>query len=422
MLLRLSFYLVVFIIIFYLLLTLYLKCKMPFWAKQPVFHIYNLFYWLRPPGLIMREMPLLNKYMDFLHIQTFPVEEGEAVLLKTVCHFIKHNYLSHTGQVQGHMQGQAQGHMQGQAQVQAATYTPTPPQLIAYLQAANHAAYYTVYQQPKLLFNKNVPETTVDDLLAVVTARPLYVRLTQGRQKIMLPTYYVDNLCVQPAYRKKNIAAQMIQTHYYNLRAQNKQIQTCLFKREGDLNAIVPLVTFHTYCVELEQISTHFHTRFIGSALACTELGHAQLHLFVDFIKDQMPQFNCVILPDVSNIAHLLKTANLRVYILVDQAQIIACYVFRLTALTYGTRPTCECITTVAACTPARFSHGFGLACTALRPQYSQVLIEETAHAHLILAALKQKKITPLFQSPTAFFFYNYACYSIKKNEFLIIY
>jgi len=397
---------VIMVILLYLILTVYLKCKMPFWSKQPVFHMYNLRYWVSPPGLISADLPLLNKYVDFLHINTWSLNEDPTALVTIICNFIKDNYIKNDAIKNDTI----------------TIYKPTKNNILAYLEASNHAGYVTVYQQPKLLFNKNVPESTVDEVLAVITARPLYVRF--NKKKIAFPTYYVDNLCVHSAYRKKNLAANMIQTHYYNLRQRNKKIQTCLFKREGALNALVPLVTFTTYCMRISDVMAVCRDNCVlPPSLTLIDIGAGQLHLLTAFINSQLVKFACVILPDVTNIAHLIKTENVRVYALMECAQIVACYVFRLTELTYDGQRTCECIATLTAGGAVDiFRGGFGLACTALyhKGQYTQVLIEETAHTPLLFAKIPAPPA--LFRSPTAFFFYNYACYSIKNSEVLIIY
>ena len=385
----------------YLIITLYLKCKMPFWSKQPVFHMYNLLYWLRPPGIINTDLPLINKYVDLFHIKTFSLSElveKRETLLTSLCNFIKNNYIVSKNNSVKHNDTR---------------YTPTKNNIIDYLEASNHASYFSLYQLPKLLLNKSEPEACIDDIVAVISARPLYIRLSNHKRSISI--YYVDNLCVQPAYRKKNIASTMIQSHYYNLRQQNKNINVCLFKREGQLNAIVPLVVFNTYCISLHYITNV--TIQMPPSISFIEIGQPQLHLLVDFIKFKSNSFACVILPDVSSLANLIKTENIKVYALIEENTIIACYVFRLIELYYDGQKTVECICMLSNCNPTIFCEGFALACKTLK-QVELVLIEDTAHAHMIT----DKIATYKFISPTAFFLYNYACYSIKKNEFLIIY
>jgi len=445
--------LITILIVFYLFLVLYLKCKMPFWSKQPVFHLYNLLYWLSgPPGLINPSPPLVNKYVDLFNIKTFSLEDLNNIDI--ICEFIKTNYIYSavgtnavgTNAVGTNAVGtSAVGTSAVGTSAVGTIYSPTKNNLIEYLQHSNHQGYFTVYQESKMFLTPEKEHST-NDIIAVISARPLYVRLNKkslfGSKKTMFTTYYVDNLCVQPAYRKKNIAATMIQTHYYNLRQQNKQINTCLFKREGELNAIVPLVAFKTYCISLGKgnpvslgkgnpvslgkgnpVSLGKGNPILPIYISLIEIGSSQLHLLIDFIKSQMGKFSCVILPDVSNITNLIKTENLRIYCLIDKElnSIIACYVFRLIALTYDGEKAVECIATIADCSQEIFQQGFLAACNTLQAKDNTnlVLLEETAHAHLLLSI---PNLSIKFTSPTAFFFYNYACYSIKAKECLIIY
>ena len=82
----------------------------------------------------------------------------------------------------------------------------------------------------------------------------------------------------------------MIQTHYYNLRKHNKNINTCIFKREGDLNAIVPLVVFNTYCFRIKNIIENNikHNINLPLNISLLEIGVNQVYLITDFIKTQV--------------------------------------------------------------------------------------------------------------------------------------
>ena len=406
----------------YLIIAVYLKCKMPFWSKQPVFHIYNIYYWIKPPGLISTDMPIISKYVDLLNIKTHKVDEEDErkVLFTSICNFIKNNYIKDK---------------------KYTNYSPTSSEILEYLQASNHASYFTVYQQSKLLFNKNVPETAIDEIIGVISARPLYVRIKQknlftskqliSTTKIMFPTYYVDNLCVQPAYRKKNIASSIIATHYYNLRKNNKAIHTCLFKREGELNAIVPLVTFNTYCIETSYFTNKL--LLLDPSINLIEIGVDQTHLFVDFIKNHMGTFQCSILPDITNLISLIKKGNIKAYCLVDKSTcagtgtgIISCYIFKISNTSYNGQRAIECIATISSCHNTIFISGFSLALQKM-PDVTLVLVEDTSHSNILLSATITNKLNiknniTKFISPTAFFFYNYASYSFKKNDILIIY
>ena len=161
------------------------------------------------------------------------------------------------------------------------------------------------------------------------------------------------------------------------------------------------------------------------------------MHLFVDFIKIQMGTFECSILPDITNLTGLIKTGNIKVYCLVDVSStniganvgtnIVACYIFKIINASYDGQKAVDCIATISACDSDIFIKGFGLALQKLE-QVTLVLIEDTSHSNRILSNVSVNAISVhananiKFISPTAFFFYNYACYSFKKNEVLIIY
>ena len=55
------FFMVFIILIFYI----YIKLKFGFWVVQPVFHVYDIFYMIWPPGIINHNLPEKNKYTNF---------------------------------------------------------------------------------------------------------------------------------------------------------------------------------------------------------------------------------------------------------------------------------------------------------------------------------------------------------------------
>jgi hypothetical protein len=57
-------YLLGFFIAVYIVLSVAIRVNMYFWHTQPVFHIYNLKYWLRPPGIINTAPPPINKFVN----------------------------------------------------------------------------------------------------------------------------------------------------------------------------------------------------------------------------------------------------------------------------------------------------------------------------------------------------------------------
>ena len=48
------------------IIYIYIRLKYGFWAVQPVFHVYNLLYMFKPPGIINDLLPEKNKYTNFV--------------------------------------------------------------------------------------------------------------------------------------------------------------------------------------------------------------------------------------------------------------------------------------------------------------------------------------------------------------------
>lgn len=393
-------YLIIFILIIYISLTAYIRIKMKFWYTQPVFHIYNIWYWLNPPGLILDREPEINKYTNILDIKTYGISDINETLLDRVCNFIKSYYV----------------------QSPNAKYIPTKKNIVEYLKSCNNESYLSIYQTPKLLFEKDEPSSILDDIISVITARPLNITL-KGKNPFTL--YYVDNLCVHPDYRKDGIAPKTIQTHYYNLRKNNPKIKICLFKREGDLNAIVPLTTYKTVCFNINMLQ-----KMNPGVLNVIEIGPNQLNLFVNFIYAESKKFDCIIMPDLSNILNMLKTENIYVYGVLQNNNLISAYAFRRPNLFYDKEEAIECFFSLYAKnaesieTKNIYITGFNISLNKCKEKLKTniLLIEEIGQGGKLIEYLRNNLLNVLFQSPTAFFLYNYACYTVPSKNALIFY
>lgn len=406
--------LILFVLI-YLLFTAYLKYKLKFWISQPVFHIYNLWYWINPPGLIDPELPSIQsltqkggtKYFNQSNIKTLEVEKiKDDIICEHICNFIKTNYIFQSPEEKAKPENSFK-----------TSYTPSKNNIIEYYKSTNHSAFFTIYQEPKILFEKGEAITTLKDIIGVIASRSLNITLKNKT----FETYYVDNLCVDPLHRKSGIAPQLIQTHTYNLRHANKQIQTCLFKREGQLNALVPIVVFDTYCFDLTQFTV------LKENITTIEITISQLSLFTDFVKSQMTFYTCIIMPDLTNLMNLLKTENIIIYgLLNSKGELIASYIFRYINLTYDGKKTIECISillTKDEKNTSLYEKGYISALQKIREKhhFDYIFIENTANANCIIDHLKKIKVPIYFKSPTAFFLYNYAVRSLPNAELALI-
>ena len=389
-------------VVLYLIIMATIRIKMHFWHTQPVFHIYNLKYWIKPPGFINMTPPSVNKFVNLSKNKLIIAGASEAAneaaseaaseaannQNSQICKFISDYYIIH----------------------ESATYKPTEQDIMAYLQCTNQPSYFNIYQDSE------------QELVGVTSARLLNVSL----KKQNFGAYYVDNLCVKPGYRRKGIAPEMIQTFYYNVARTNKKVNAYLFKREGQLNAIMPLVYYNTHVFDL----SHYNPdTLLNASMNLIEITVSQLNIFVAFIKEQTTKFDCVILPDLSNVLNLLKLGKLKIYGILSKGELIAAYVFRCLELYYDDKKAIECIAIIEAQNNAHKNDiliaGFNMCWLKLKEltQCAIVFIEGTAQSKVVIAALTLNPSAVFsFKSPTAFFLYNYAAYSVKNTKTLLIY
>jgi len=393
------------IVVIYLILSVYLRIKMPFWRTQPVFHIYNLSYWLRPPGIINVVPPPVNKFVNLSNNTLLMVDASNTtvsvsnatVSISTICKFIRDYYIIHD----------------------AASYKPSEQDILAYLQCCNQPSFFNVYQETSLPFGSNERE-----IVGAISARVLNVTLMKKKERITFPVYYIDNLCVNPGYRKKGIAPELIQTFYYTISRANPKVNAYLFKREGQLNAIVPLVCYDTYAFDMTNFQA---TEILTASMSLIELGVQHLSLFIAFIKAQGSKFECIVLPDVSNVLNLIKLGKIKIYGILFQGELIAIYIFRCLELYYQEKKAVECITILSSDVKQSdiLLTGFTISWLKIKltTRCDIVFIEETAHSKAVIQALdKNTLVVRNFKSPTAFFLYNYAAYSVPSAKTLLIY
>ena len=383
------------IIIIYIIASFYIKIKFPFWNIQPVFHFYNLYYWFSPQGIISPELPEINKYINLFNIKTLDMNTIDDANLQLVCDFIKKYYLKN----------------------KVAEYVPTKNNIIEYLKSNNHPSFISIYNDKMLLDNASGNS----EIIGVLSTRAINVRL-KGQSPFT--TYYADNLCVHPGYRSTGIAPKLIQTHYYNIRRYNKNVKTCLFKREGSMTAIVPLTTFYTYGFSVDSIKPNLNK--IEGQYSHIEITSKNIQLLIRFIDEQTSNYDCVITPCLTNISNLLNTGNYFIYGLLCSNALIACYIFKDPSLLYSDDKTIECTTTLfnSLHSDNIFVSGFKLSLQDTREKIKTkyLLIEDNSNSNIIIKDLLFNGLNPFIKSPTAFFLYNYASYSSPSSSSFLFY
>jgi hypothetical protein len=247
-----------------------------------------------------------------------------------------------------------------------------------------------------------------------MTSRPLNVTIKNKQFKI----YYVDYLCVDNFFRKKNIAQQMIQTHEYNQRNLNKSIKISLFKREEQLTGIVPLCVYKTFGYNIMQ----WQKPFESPVYPVIEATQSNISSVLDFIEKSKceSKFDICIFPEIFNFIELLKK-NIMVYYIVKDHQILAVYFFRKTCTFIKKNvEVISCFASINNTSNGIFADGYKTAIFKIfekNPTLSFATIENISDNDMIVKMVGK----PLIESPTAYFFYNYVCATIQPKKAFIV-
>ena len=86
-------YILFFSVLTIFLIYIYIRLKYGFWFLQPVFHVYDLIYIFKPPGIIQHGLPEKNKYTNFKNIETIIFSELSELKKTRLVNFIRSNYL-----------------------------------------------------------------------------------------------------------------------------------------------------------------------------------------------------------------------------------------------------------------------------------------------------------------------------------------
>ena len=399
-------YIFIFLFIILFLFYSYIKVKYGFWVMQPVFHIYDWWYMLHPPGIIIQELPERNKYTNFKNIETYLYKEIPSFKLQRFLHFINANYLKNKDNI----------------------YAPGLQNIVPYFSCHNDNSFVSFYTDSELLTDLK-KGTTVQDgrIIGAITSRPIHIFINKGDKDSFFDAYYVDYLCVDKLYRKKGIAPQIIQTHHYNQRHLNKNIVVNLFKREDELTGIIPLCVYSTYGFSMNK--WYKPNGLSNAKYKLLSINETNFHFLYDFIKKNYYQFEIIINTDVGNIIELIKTKNIFIYVLMDHDDIKCAYFYRKTCVFY--EKDLEILSCFASINDFEkydkegekiFIHGFKISFweTAEKNYFGFAVLENISHNYLIINNLRIKT-KPLVVSPTAYFFYNFAYHSFKPDKVLII-
>jgi hypothetical protein len=392
-------YILFFGILIIILVHIFIRLKFGFWALQPVFHIYDIGYMIKAPGIINESMPEKNKYTNFKNIETILFSELTSLQIQRFVNLIKTNYLQNNDNI----------------------FSPQSENIIPYFNGHNDKTFVSFYNEDNHMIDLKKGTTITDKkVVGAMTSRPIYVVINNGHKEAKFCAYYVDYLCVDINNRKKGIAPQLIQTHHYNQRHINKKIVVSLFKREEELTGIVPLCVYSTYGFP---VTTWTKPEELSGQYTLLEINPQNFRHLFDFISNSGRKFDIVINTEVSNIIELIKTKNIFIYVIMVDDNIVCAYFFRKSCVQIQKgMEVLSCFASICDCDDKLFIQGFKISFWKIAAEnyFGFSAIENISDNNIIIDNIKTKT-KPLIISPTAYFFYNFGYPTFKSNKVLIV-
>jgi len=398
-------YIFLIIIIITIIILLYFRIKFRFWSKQPVFHIYDLWYYLFPCGIIEVELPSReDKYNNFKNIDTIKLDELSNINKEKFVSFIQTHFL----------------------RSRELNYKPKKENIFPYLTGLDGGSIFiSLYKKKNMLMDTKSQKVKEDEkIIGTILSYPIQIIFNNGNPEANMNAYYVDYLCVNRENRKEGFAPQLIQTHHYNQRHLNKNIHVSLFKREGNLTAIIPLCLYNLcgFWIKEKKETKEF---ILPPDIKLIKINYKDLSYYNDFIKLNHTKFKIFISTSLANISELIKTENIFIYALIQKDTILSLYFFKKQC-TYldDNEEIITCYSSINCCKSEDiFKVGFQQALLNIidkNPSYKLLIVENTSdNDKLIHFYSKLNEL--LFNIKSAYYFYNFAHHSYQSNQTLIL-
>jgi hypothetical protein len=373
---------------------LYIRFRFRFWSQQPVFHIYNLWAWIYPYGLVQHAQPPMTKFYDTT-VNHCQFGELSAEKKELFYHLINGHFMPHKRE----------------------QYSPTRKAVFDYLKGHAAPVWISLLFDSQILADKGVNGLdTTRRLIGAMTSRPIDMLLYDKP----LSVSYVDYLCVHKSQRKKGVAPRVIYSHYRNSRMKNSR-DVFLFKREGTVNFMVPLTAYMAYCFPTKYLNKP--NFMIPNNISCHLVNGGNFELFAHYVRIIRDNFPCSAFPSMSNLKQLVESRLLLITLIMDANEVVGCYVFRDPHTTYSGGRSLEAI---ASC----FSPGYqellvecfsnALVLASREMSYIYVVIENISNNGHILKNV-MRRCSSLWESPMAYYLYNFIYRPfLSSNVFLL--
>jgi len=274
-----------------------------------------------------------------------------------------------------------------------AKYTPKKSDILEYFNFNNPSAIISLYIDP-------IPQS----ILGCITGRQLIGHIGSNNINI----HYVDFLCIKKKFRKKQLAPKLIYSHYFNSRKLGSS-PIFMFKREGNVNFMVPITVYKTYAI------SDNHWRYpnmnLPRNISCHLIRPQNSELLMGFFNEIRFNSSFFVIPQREIIYNLIKHSLIIPFLIMNNNTPIAAIFYRYPNTSYNGEQSIECI--ASYCKKGYetiFKDSFVNTVVLLKKKYkfSIILIENISHNYLLLKKALSRS-TPKWVCPMAYYFYNFS-------------
>lgn len=391
-------YYILALILLYLLLVIYIKIRYRIWTNQPVFQYYNILYWLRDDFIIRPEKANYHKYCNLINITTDKLENINKDTLESFIGFIQANFFK----------------------TKYAKYKPTYDSLINNLKGCNSNIMISLYKKYNMLLDiKTGKPIYTDEIIGSILSKPCIINFNH-KQYI---AFYADYLCINSNYRKKNIAAELIQTHEYERSHKTNNYTFFLVKRETKLSYIVPLVLYDVYQYTINNILYNILTgekykykSLMFTKYSCIQINKSNFQLVLDYIDEFKLSYSCIILADIGNLYNMINNEILIVYALIKDNKLFAVYFYKKSDMIYYNNNnkieySIDLVASLYSCNKDIFISGFKESLNKInkKSNITYLLIENISENNVFINYFRSYYIKYNLNTYNAYYLYNYA-------------
>jgi len=371
------------IILIFIVSFILLRLLNRFWSTQPVFHFYNIWFWLFPIGIIQTNIPKKNKFYDknivcntFNKIST----EKKALLVP----FIQRHYISNNKNIK---------------------YFFDKEYILEHLK--HQRTFSHISLQYDLIKYK---------LIGCLTSRLLCGHI--NKKKFFIS--YLDFLCIHEKYIKGDFGYKQILSHYIKSRENGAQ-PIFLFKRSKKLKLLVPLTTYKTFSFDANKLNKI--NRFLPVNICCHTIKSYNFQLFKDFIEKIQKNFKCFIIPNFINIKNLINKNILFPFIIKDGLKVVAVIIYKKTCIKFKNKSVVNCVASYCSDGYERiFKESITNTVVLLKKNILCDIInfENKSHNYLLINFLR-KRFIPKGTLMFCYYFYNFIIRPQLSRQIFII-